>query len=501
MSRTDLSLFRKVEVQDPVDAGAFVDVTRQLGSIPVIFEEEETVTDKLEFRIIHGAAFFIETLAVGNRVRFTGGYRADRSGIKTKKVFFNGPVSNIRPVFPDNGKLELVVQAEDDLFQLTRNKPGRVTYPGVKRDGQLYKRNFHFADSITISEIITGIVSEYNIPIRQVKVDSEFDGPYKLTDPISQNESESDYEFLLRITTGRAISERSERDRRKRPNKLINAHVRMSMEVNQDSGIAEFHAVPEEDLIGDEASVSFIYHSEGATRISPQKFDPTDKDATLIIKGVSISENPDQAASKEVQRHQDVQPGAKGSDALTPREDEIKPRGSQILEETIPPDFFDTHVIDEAKVKRDVDAGILVTSDVVGAVFAGTLKWVDVKHYFVLREAKFEAPSRNMSNKPEDLELPETPGTETSESEKVLGKSSGGRGSAGTKKSVSKVHKPRVKAYGQTLGFSCHGNIFVLCRRTYNVQFPVGRYTGAWFASRVVHTFGPTYIMEMQMGR
>jgi len=516
MPEHDLQVFRNVRIQTQTAFNAqpkpdfkelpitdSIDVTKLLGLSTVTFEETDLETDQLTFTIMHDALAFIESTSVGMKVQFLGGYNVERGdGVLTKKIFFHGFVSQVRPRFPDNGKLELELICEDGLFLLTRNDTGFVSYPAKQPagdepgPGENYKRDFHFKDKIKISEIVAGIVGEYGMTVEQIDIDEEDDMEFTQEAPVTQSSKENDFEFLTRLLTGRSKDGVGPAKQRDKKQKLINARARMFMEPDPGSGEMKFHVVPESKLAGEDqqGDITFHYHSQGGEIVAVNDFDPTNdplsKDPKLIIKSVQIKDNPDSGV-KETQHSQDVGPLAKA-----------KHRGTQLQEEVDDPTFIEEFIVNEAKVVADATGpdSVLGVDDVL-ATFAGKRNWDDVKHYHIKRTTIHHSASRKIVQNQEEVETPEGEGAESSEDEKVLGKGSGGRGSKGTSRSAKRTGKARIKKYGEELSFTCHGNIFTLCRKSYDIKFPTHLYSGFWYCFKIKHKFGPMYMMDLTLGR
>jgi len=503
MARANLQVFRNLRIQKP---GVFLkepkpgfnllsqddsfDITKRLGSSVVTFEETDQGTDMLSFTIKHGAQAEMETLAIGTRVQFEGGYNIERSDVKTKKIFFSGFVSERQPKFPDNGLLELGIVAEDGLFLMSRNKPGAIAYPSKKIEDPLHKRTFHFAEEISITDIVKGIAREYSIPFdeNQVDIEPERDLIFTQANPVTQLAEETDLEFLSRILTGKGkVTKKKDEGKQ-----LINARARMFMEWDVEKEQSRLNVIPESKLTTGKhiSDITFTYHSDGGKLVKVDDFDPTNDAffSKLIMKNVQIKENPDRA-NQEIQRNQDVGPVAKA-----------KNRGSQIVEEIADPTFMEEYIVNEPKVIEDIRSGIL-PEGTLQLILAGKRNWDSFKHYFIRREQIWESVSTRMTAKIEEAETPPGKGTETSEDENVIGKASGGKGSKGTSRSLRRRQKSRVRQYGEEVSFTSHGSIFALCRQSYQLFFPVGYYSGFWYCFKLVHNFGPIYTMNVTVGR
>jgi len=513
MPEHELQVFREVRIQTPVafikqgkptfgelPLSDSIDVTKLLGASTVEFEETDQETDRLSFTLRHGALGFMENTAIGMKVQFIGGYNIDRNdGVLTKKVFFNGFIAQRRPRFPDHGRLELELICEDALFLLTRNKPGAIAYPSkeLKEPGPMTKRKFHYKKEMKISEIADGIVKEYGIEVGQIDIDELDDETFTCASPLTQSNKETDFEFLTRILTGRSKDGVGPAKQRDKEQKLTNARARMFMEQDALTNESKFHIIPESKLVGGEheGKITFHYHSEGGEIVPVDEFDPTNDpltaDPKLIIKNVQIRENPD-AGAKGTQHGQDVGPFAKGAHA-----------GTQLTEEIDDPTFLEEYIVNEPQVIADATGpDAILTLDEAAAILGGQRNWDSYKHYFILRETIYHSTSRNIVSQAEEVETPPGAGEEPSEDEKTIGTvGSGGRGSKGTSRSAKRRGKGRIKKYGEELSFTCHGNIFTLCRKTYELFFPVGYYSGFWYCFKVKHKFGPIYTMDMTLGR
>lgn len=485
--------YRKLELENLVDpVPGLVDVTIQLGSSEVTLVEQYDAISELSFTLRHGAAYWIDVIEEGMRCKLTAGYAVDIPLRTTKKVFFEGIVTSFTPLFPDNGKPELRVTCHDDLYELTRSTPGRVTYPGTKVPNQpnayVKDRTFHFVESgkITISQIVKGILDEHALPIKQIAIDAESDYEFTTTNPISQGEDESDYSFIQRLLTGKSSKTR-ERVRKKKTNHLVNARARMWMETDPITKIPKVHVVSEDRLLDDVGDVTFVYQAVGVQSVDESSYDPLSPDASLVIRNVQLRENKDQATGRDVTHRQDVSPGAKGQRTKA----DPKQRGKQRSDvkapnngKTPPPDWDKNYVLNRELILRDRSAGVLKVGDLFQAIKSGQVGWSQVKRYFIPKLVAHAPSARTIPNSA----APPT---------KVQAKTPTGFGGGGKEQ----TQKKRIKKYGRTLSFSAHGNLFVACRKSYPVGLGTGRYDGFWFATKVRHTWGLTYKISVEMGR
>lgn len=504
-----LTPYRKVEIEAPFVKGTWIDITRQLGSGVVTLTEETTGIDQLQFTIKHGAAFWIDNINEGMKVRLTAGYAVELFLQTTKRVMFEGVVSSFKPLLPDTGIPGLRITCMNRLFELTKEKPGRIAYPGIKiaNHPPPYNRDFHFGVAMKISDIVQGILNEYGIPIKQIRIEPAHDYEFQLHNPISQNEDETDWDFIQRLLTGHSNQTRR-RVRQKKVNHLVNARARLFMEVDPIEQRALATVAPEADLIADtNDDIRFVYQSPGVLSVDENEYDPTSNITDLMMRGASLSENKEDATGKEVQHRQDVKKGAKGRRSVGKAAKPTDPQNKGAQRKDVvssgdgdkpPPDLAFNYRINEQLVAKDLKSGKLPSGiNILSAVVSGQLKWKDVKKYFTPRQVANVPSGRTI---PGAKPIPRQASTPTGFTGS-LGKGSGGKGAKGTQGSGEVVQGARIKKYGQTLSFSTRGNLFVLCRKSYPVEFPFGRYTGNWFLLKLEHRIGETYVMQVEMGR
>ena len=522
MSVQHLTPYRKLELEVPDTLGVMADVARQLGSSTVSLIEEVDAIDQLVFTIRHGATFWIETIREGLNCKLTAGYAVDVLGQTTKRMMFEGIVTSYEPILPDNGKPELRVVCQNRLHELTKRKPGRVTYPSIPIPNYPYpyQRKFNITDKpLAISDIVRGVLEEHGIPIAQISIDKQHDYAFDITDPISQNEDETDYEFLQRLLTGKSSKTRRRPKGEKKTNHLVNARARMFMEVDPVQQVSKVHVVSEATLVLDgvrdaqqrsdqlwsfpplpgggvplvpRGNVHFTYNVPGTQKADETEYNPLATDANLVIRGVQLRENREDATGKEIVHRQDVTNKAKGRRSVGQAVKSTDPvnKGAQRSDlltkkssDPPPSDFAWNYTLNHELVLRDRNAGILKIGDLSGAVTSGRVGWTEVKKYFIPRQVSHPPSARTI---PKSVDIPRTATTPT--------------GFTGDDKGTQ-VQDNRIKKYGTTLSCWTHGNIFVLCRKSYDIFFPFGRYTGAWFLTKIEHQWGNTYRMTLEFGR
>jgi len=129
-------------VLNPPKPVGWVNFVRDLGDSEIVITEKDWGIDEVDFTIKHNASNWAKYIFIGSDIRVVGGYL---SSIKNRllpvllsptsnlRTFFEGIVSKVHPVFPDNGKPELEITVSSPLYRLTLNTPGRVTYPSMTR--------------------------------------------------------------------------------------------------------------------------------------------------------------------------------------------------------------------------------------------------------------------------------------------------------------------------------------------------------------------------------
>lgn len=479
-------------------SGKMVDVSYNLGGSTVEFLETDLGIDRLSFTLRHGAEGWLDHLRVGYRAIFEGGYAQEISGVQTRRTFIDGVVSRMSPVFPDSGVPELQVTVESLLFLLTRNRPGKVSFPnaGDSPEDLLHRRVFHLGRStIRMSEIIKGVVEEYGIEVAQIRIDPEHDSEFDATHVVTQQEDETDFDFLLRLVTGR--SRNSAPGRRaigtaqdEAENPTINGHARMFMEFHPLSGKPVFRVVPEKELLSDRGALKFLYQSAQSRRhriIPSSQYDPLSPTAELIIKNVSLSDDPDTARGKETQVVSDVS-----------TDPQVGDEGAQQKEVSVFGDKLFIGTVIEPILKEAIAKKEIASAELLDPV-AGRFGKRAIGAYYTQPQTKFQPAGTKLSNDP-DKNKKKPGAAPASAPTQVLGSGSGGDGAPGTADSVSRDKGDKYRRFGQSLSFETHGNIFMLKARAYQVELGVGRYDGFWYATKVTHVFGKTYRMKVEMG-
>jgi hypothetical protein len=525
--RSGLTPYRKLEV-GVGGLGTMFDLTSALGDTTVRLEEEIHRIDRLSFTLQYGGAEYADAILEGDPVTFTGGYvDAAAGGGTPSRVMFKGHVSHALPRFTRNGRVELDVIAEDARYRLTRNKPGKLSYPCPAAPAGLpFPRPWRSGKgavplksggaagsgpTLAISQIVRGIVEEYGIKVGEILIDEGFDWAFGIADrdKLTQNPDETDYEFILRRLTGQGRFNGLRRDEEAR---LINAYAVNFMEVDPIDGEAKFYVMPESKIITQVNGPTFIWQGLGHPMVPSSEYDPTGPSARIIAEEVQVRVNTDLQRYREEQHRKDVARKAKGrkghkADSGPLNRGEAVQHGdddTEIQEAIDAGTIGKSFVPDDEKIKAAVASGQVPAGfgiELAKRAIAGSITADEVRQWMKPRATTFEAPSRKLSGKDGEANVPEKPDTSPAPEPKL---------GAGKPKNTPKRKKaPKVKPlgdliqkFGQTMSFTVPGNIFVQCRRMSKVELPSQRFGGEnWFCRRIVHEFGRMWNMSLELAR
>jgi len=507
----------------------WLDITTWIKSDVLTVEDSAFEIDMLKFVVAREVDWLVDSIFRGMKVRFKGGYIAGH-----QEWLFDGYVANFKPLFPDDGRPRLSVMCMDDLWRLQNNRPGRITYPVVRSDTTRYTRDFHFVDEIRISEIVEGIIAEYGFEIGDITILEEHNYKFTLRNPISQGETETDYQFVQRILTGKSSGSAKAspgRNRKADQEPEVHAHALFFMETSGADNEPEtkFFVQPEDVLMGEatgegggggavasaisgaadaalsaigisglfsRSDIQFQYNRAGGQVVDPNNYEPDSSSATLILKGVQVDENQSNSRSNEVDRVQENPRSRRGSsesgqtsdvDGAPGTTDDVANEITSPEDENDgPPGGWTAWEPDEVAIEAADRAGRF--GDVVNPTeFIQNWPWERAKEFFIPKENRFESSATPMSADGDAEEATETPPDIPI---------------PGSGRAKKRQHTARTRQWGITLKATCpNGNPRVVAKKIYAVRGLLGRYTGDWFMEKVIHTFGGRYTMGVNFGR
>lgn len=507
----------------------WVDISSLVKNSPIKVQDNAIGIDSLEFSIYVGASFFIDTLFRGMEVRFKGGYLKGHS-----EWLFDGYIHDWKVKFPNSGKPYINIICHDRLWLLKQVVPGRITYPTLPTKNISYARTFNIIPDkkaeITVSEIVNGILADYEevITVGSITIPVAYDWTFNIKNPISQNENESDYDFLMRLLTGKKGAGGG---RKVVPGNSkesgVYAHCLFYMETGgvDDAPDTKFYIIPEDELLlntpkddtdlgaigaalsgvvdvpgvtdgGDK--IEFYYHIQGGEIVTPDGYNPGGKPAKLIMKDVTVSENQDMSDSQDVERIQEHPRRKKKGDgsgaADNPdADDQASSRETVEGEGGEAPESWAYYELDESKVEAAESAGAFKEFDdfalftQVGQ-FQRKWNWGDssapgpVRRFWKRKDIVYEGSGSQI------------------DSDGSSDSASAARGSGGKPK--VRTHPERRGKWGLTLTARIpNGNPQCLAKSIYTLHGLLARYSGEWFLDKVTHNFHQRYTMSVEFKR
>lgn len=544
----------------------WTDITYLLADDDLVVEESSDEIDMMTFTVDHDplvVELFISWVFRGLPIRFKGGYLKG-----SQRWLFDGVVSHWEPIFGDNGRLKCKVTCYDKAYELQLSIPGNITYPAATPTvTQFVNRTFHVRKeatslkseytaeetSITLSEIVTGILMEFpSIKIapphpsvvgecrpiggrNKILVNTLFDWRYTHIHPIVQNETESDYHFIQRLLTGKsggrgelANEAYSDRDTMEEP--FVHGHCMFYMGTNGSGKEPEslFYVLPEEYFfpkdennkpVEEAGKIEFVFHNANGLveLVNPETFDPSAENARMPIINVTIRENPDRAQGlhrirvKEVPaRDPKLQKGKKTGLTAPPGEtSEVEEGVSQIWGRE-PPGGWGTWEPDRDKILAEAGKGSAGEFGDMNELSAidhlrdhKKWPWKRAMKYYKIREALFSASNRQFI--PGDDEDPFKVDDSQDEQAPPPGSKKGKdwlKAQYSRPSSHYRAVKKRRYFFGMYLTFKMnYGNPHISAKKVYWVDGVTIRYNGMWFMNKVKHIFGKQYTSEIEMTR
>lgn len=159
---------------------------------PVEYEEQASLLNTLKFTVDKNADLLLYYFYIGQSVIFYGGYYSDnQSGMRH---VFSGTVTRIRTHFADNGKVSFTVECMNYGFTKLGKDFKNFVYPDKNSE-----RKFAQSDSLTLSQIITGIAKENNFEIGEIDLSSSAKAVNFDKINIRYQKNVSDWKFLTML--------------------------------------------------------------------------------------------------------------------------------------------------------------------------------------------------------------------------------------------------------------------------------------------------------------
>ena len=169
---------------------SYMDIEECTAS-PVTYEEQATLLNTLTFTIDRYADVLLHRMRLGQWVVLYGGYySSDGSGMK--KVF-SGTVTRIKTLFPNNGKMSFRVECMSYGFtQMGKDSSRNFVYPDKNSSRNFCKGK----SSISLREVITGIVEESGLSLGEISLPREAANTVFTEKSIRYQKGVSDWKFL-----------------------------------------------------------------------------------------------------------------------------------------------------------------------------------------------------------------------------------------------------------------------------------------------------------------
>lgn len=501
---TQRDQYRLVEIYTE-PSHSWTDVTPGIREEGVVFEDVAFGISSLRFTLTDATARYILNLIYrGMKVRFKGGYLLGR-----REWLFEGNVTEWTPIFPTSGVFKLEITALDPLFVLTTHKPGIVTYPCKPGKRKIYARKFQEVRRIKLSEIVKGILNEFGFTLGSFEIPAHRDITFNRLYPITQNEFETDYDFILRLLRGRVGDTRSTYfDWRDEAVRHGHAIIFAETKGAADKPETKIYVLPEIKVMEDAnlAKTVFVYHSPDSLSplVLPETYDPSEAATRMPITNVQVQERQDLALADKffVKEARKVGKGEPGPEVGKAAEGEESKDDSPNDD---PPEGWNSWQPIPELIEKDVLAGKLVGLNPLDPTdYFRRWPWSKAKKYFKPREMVFESSSHQLDGNEDDDALADDapddsppPGKDTAEGHGKNQTAEGGR-----RAKRKDFHDAHPTQWGITVTFTTfHGNPTLLAKMLYDVEGLLPRYSQRYVATKITHSFTTKYTNEIELSR
>lgn len=216
---------------------------------PVTYEETADMLNKLRFTVDKYADVLLFYFDLGTTVALFGGFYSDNQD--TVREVFKGEVTRIRTSFADNGHISFEIECLCDGFVKLGKDPKNFVYPDKNST-----RNFAKTESMTLEDLIRGILKDNNYEVGQIDLPAEARNATFSKLNISAQKNESDWKFLKRLAM----------------------EYGSTVWISVENGVEKFNFMSKEKALKNQKTdIAFVYPLYGVTNKN-LRWDPTIRD-------------------------------------------------------------------------------------------------------------------------------------------------------------------------------------------------------------------------------
>lgn len=260
----------------PSPDGDYIDI-EPCVTFPVTYEEQASLLNTLQFTVDKYADLLLYYFYIGQAVVFYGGYYTDsQSGMRQ---VFSGTVTRIKTHFSDNGKVSFTVECMNYGFTKLGKDFKNFVYPDKSSS-----RKFAQSESLTLSEIITGIAKDNNFEVGVIDLSSNARAINFDKVNIRYQKNVSDWKFLT----------------------MLAQDFGCNVWISTEDGVEKLNFVSHEKAFRMQSDISFLFPLYGVTNknlsmdntFQPsevQEFSDAAYNRPRILRDVTVDEDISQA--------------------------------------------------------------------------------------------------------------------------------------------------------------------------------------------------------------
>lgn len=244
---------------------------------PVTYEEQASLLNTLSFTIDKYADLLLYYFYIGQSVIFYGGYYSDNQ--ESIRHVFSGTVTRIKTSFSNDGRVAFTVECMNYGFTKLGKDPKNFVYPDKNSE-----RKFAQAESLTLSQLITGIAKANNYEIGEIDLSTNAKAVNFDKINIRYQKNVSDWKFLT----------------------LLAQDFGCNVWISNDGGVEKLNFVSHEKAFRMQSDISFLFPLYGVTNkdlnmdntfqdSEIQKFDDPAYNRPRILRDVTVDEDISQA--------------------------------------------------------------------------------------------------------------------------------------------------------------------------------------------------------------
>lgn len=244
-------------------------------AFPVTYEEQASLLNTLQFTVDKNADLLLYYFYIGQAIIFYGGYYSDSQS--SMRHVFSGTVTRIRTHFSNNGRVSFTVECMNYGFTKLGKDYKNFVYPDKSGN-----RKFAQSETLTLSDIITGIAKENNFEIGEIELSSSAKAVSFDKANIRYQKNVSDWKFLT----------------------MLAQDFGCNVWISTENGVEKLNFVSQEKAFRKQSDISFLfplYGTNGRTQMGEfldsevQRFDNSAYNRPRILRDVNVDEDISQA--------------------------------------------------------------------------------------------------------------------------------------------------------------------------------------------------------------